>query len=159
MDLIEFDKWIFPESKQVVTFADIIMFESEMKITLPNQYKQFLLNCGIGKLYYNNLLTVMDNKDLNLMIDTFYSFGEIKNIYEGLQEFRDFNHSADKLYPIASTHASPLICIDLDRKFGQIAILSWDSGVALQKFDFGGLLNNLTFIDNEPDWKDPLFVV
>ena len=159
VNLLTFNQWIFPDSNTLILFEEIKIFEEEIGLTLPEDYKSFLLNCKIGKLYYNNYLVKVGNSVQNFMVESFLNLDEVKNTYKNLEEFRSFNPESVGLFPIANTHASPVLCISLKENIGNILLIDWDLGITLQESCFFDFLKKITFDDEFPDWNDSLFKV
>lgn len=134
----------FNGNQEPASEESIRTLEKRYRITLPKEYRDFLLK-------YNGGIPVPDafdfaNKNSGSTIDTFYGFVEedVNNLVSNIKDYR--NRIPKSLFPIASDVFGNNICIGIkDDVYGKIYF--WDHESEKSKPDF----SNITFVSDSFD--------
>lgn len=128
------------------------------KITLPQDYKEFLLSYNGGKLYYNSFVRSLDDNDSQSnALDSFDEVDEDTQFLDG-DEYDELRERA--ILPIGSTLVPGLVGLCLKEKgYGSIYIMDWDFGLTLQAPSFTKFLEQIEFNEPTENWQneDPAF--
>jgi len=111
-----------------LTIEEIEKFEQNNAITLPSEYKSFLLKYNGGYPMQSNFYIHGSNGDFESILNIFYGIGDM---YDNLQKNIDF---LDELFevgfiPIADDPGGNQICICISEKnFGEIRFWEHELG-------------------------------
>jgi cell wall assembly regulator SMI1 len=122
---------------------EIQLIESQIGISLPNDYKRFLLDTNGGRPQNDVFDRILpeDSNPIETSLRNFLSVDELLRVWNNIKEYEEIEEGM--VIPIALTAGSPIVCIGIgEANNGEIYV--WDAfGLTLQSSSLQEFIDSL----------------